>query len=144
MDSDLLYCRSEAHSASALSWCCWMASVRTQLQCHFMNLAGVWLFLALLSPKAVFGNYLTKSVGPAVLVRWGWRGGSAATVAGSRSLLSDGLYWCPWNKMAAITQPSVSMGVCWVEERRGCCKVFRQREMSLVVFILDPVCVTYH
>lgn len=38
--------------------------------------------------------------------------------------------------MAGIRQQNVSLGVCWVEESRGCHKVFRQREMYFLVFFL--------
>lgn len=55
-DRDLLYCRSEAHSASALFWCCWMVSVKTHFQCLFTR-ALEWseCSLALLSPKLCLG-----------------------------------------------------------------------------------------
>lgn len=94
-DRDLLYCRSEAHSASALFWCCWMASAKTLNT----NLRGVWLFLSPSLPEAVFGNYLTGSAVLVMQLWWeeAWRGGSAATVAVKCHLVSDGLYLCPWD-----------------------------------------------
>lgn len=47
-----------------------------------------------------------------------------------------GSVYVPGIIMAGIRQPSVSLRLCWVEEGRGCCKMFRQREMYFIVFVL--------
>lgn len=47
-----------------------------------------------------------------------------------------GSVYVPGIIMAGIRQPSVSLRLCWVEEGRGCCKIFRQREMYFIVFVL--------
>lgn len=62
------------HFPGAAKWFC---QNKTSVSLH-MNLRGVWLFLGPSFPKAVFGNYLTKSP---VLVMQFWWDEAGATVA---------------------------------------------------------------